>query len=164
MLIYSLGEGLLTCKIAGIIWARSTQIVTRDRARPSPSKQFTNQECSSRSSRCAHCFVDANIFYYHLVETPPLSEECSNFFERVEKRHPCLDKSTSGLELLSLQSIFVARPDLLFNESSSRSQFGRRAMMRLRPPHLGCIEKPFACFINARRPPSSPSRRNCCGR
>ncbi len=32
-----------------------------------------------------HCFVDANIFYYHLVETPPLSEECSNFFERVEK-------------------------------------------------------------------------------
>ncbi len=33
-----------------------------------------------------HCFVDANIFYYHLVETPPLSEECSNFFERVEKQ------------------------------------------------------------------------------
>jgi predicted nucleic acid-binding protein len=32
-----------------------------------------------------HCFVDANIFYYHLVETPPLSEECSNFFERVER-------------------------------------------------------------------------------
>lgn len=31
-------------------------------------------------------FVDANIFYYHLVETPPLSEECSNFFERVEKQ------------------------------------------------------------------------------
>lgn len=27
-----------------------------------------------------HCFVDANIFYYHLVETLPLSEECSNFF------------------------------------------------------------------------------------
>lgn len=33
-----------------------------------------------------HVFVDANIFYYHLVETPPLSEECSNFFERVEKQ------------------------------------------------------------------------------
>jgi predicted nucleic acid-binding protein len=33
-----------------------------------------------------HCFVDANIFYYHLVETAPLSEECSNFFERVEKQ------------------------------------------------------------------------------
>lgn len=33
-----------------------------------------------------HCFIDANIFYYHLVETPPLSEECSGFFERVEKQ------------------------------------------------------------------------------
>ncbi len=33
-----------------------------------------------------HNFVDANIFYYHLVETTPLSEECSDFFERVEKK------------------------------------------------------------------------------
>lgn len=33
-----------------------------------------------------HCFVDANIFYYHLVDIPPLSEGCSNFFERVEKQ------------------------------------------------------------------------------
>ena len=33
-----------------------------------------------------HCFVDANIFYYHLVDIPPLSEDCSNFFERVEKQ------------------------------------------------------------------------------
>jgi predicted nucleic acid-binding protein len=31
-------------------------------------------------------FVDANILYYHLIETPPLSEECSNFFERVERQ------------------------------------------------------------------------------
>ena len=33
-----------------------------------------------------HCFVDANIFYYHLVDTPPLSEECSNFFEQIERQ------------------------------------------------------------------------------
>lgn len=32
------------------------------------------------------CFVDANIFYYHLVDIPPLSEDCSNFFERVQKQ------------------------------------------------------------------------------
>jgi hypothetical protein len=27
----------------------------------------------------AHCFVDANIFYYHLVDTPSLSDDCSDF-------------------------------------------------------------------------------------
>ena len=42
-----------------------------------------------------HCFVDANIFYYHLVETPPLSEDCSNFFERVEKQE--ITASTSSV-------------------------------------------------------------------
>jgi predicted nucleic acid-binding protein len=31
--------------------------------------------------RC-RCFVDANIFYYHLVETPPLSEPCTTLLER----------------------------------------------------------------------------------
>ena len=41
------------------------------------------------------CFVDANIFYYHLVETPPLSEECSNFFGRVEKQE--ITASTSSV-------------------------------------------------------------------
>jgi predicted nucleic acid-binding protein len=28
------------------------------------------------------CFVDANIFYYHFVETPPLSEPCTRLLER----------------------------------------------------------------------------------
>ena len=43
----------------------------------------------------AHCFVDANVFYYHLVETPPLSEECSDFFGRVEKQE--IAASTSSV-------------------------------------------------------------------
>ncbi|MBA2524612.1 MAG: hypothetical protein H0V18_02345 [Pyrinomonadaceae bacterium] len=29
----------------------------------------------------------ANIFYYHLVETPSLSEDCSNFFEGAGQTH-----------------------------------------------------------------------------
>jgi predicted nucleic acid-binding protein len=33
-----------------------------------------------------HCFIDANIFYYHLVETPPLSDDCSDFLKRLERR------------------------------------------------------------------------------
>ncbi|MBI3651717.1 MAG: type II toxin-antitoxin system VapC family toxin [Acidobacteria bacterium] len=33
----------------------------------------------------AYCFIDANILYYHLVETPPFSDECSDFLERIEK-------------------------------------------------------------------------------
>jgi len=31
------------------------------------------------------CFVDANILYYHFVETPPLSEPCTSFLERAAK-------------------------------------------------------------------------------
>jgi predicted nucleic acid-binding protein len=29
------------------------------------------------------CLIDANIFYYHFVETPPLSQPCSDLLERV---------------------------------------------------------------------------------
>jgi predicted nucleic acid-binding protein len=32
------------------------------------------------------CFVDANIFYYSLVSTPPLSAECIDFLKRIERR------------------------------------------------------------------------------
>jgi len=32
------------------------------------------------------CFLDATIFYYHLVNTPPLSDDCSDLLERVEAR------------------------------------------------------------------------------
>lgn len=31
----------------------------------------------------ARCFVDANILYYHFVETPPFSDPCSVFLQRV---------------------------------------------------------------------------------
>src|SRR4051812_36837696 len=29
------------------------------------------------------CLIDANIFYYHFVETPPLSDPCSDLLQRV---------------------------------------------------------------------------------
>ena len=31
------------------------------------------------------CFVDANIICYHIVYTPPLSEECTRFVKRIER-------------------------------------------------------------------------------
>ena len=31
----------------------------------------------------SRCFVDANILYYHFVETPPFSDPCSIFIQRV---------------------------------------------------------------------------------
>lgn len=31
----------------------------------------------------SRCFIDANILYYHFVETPPLSDVCSDFLQRV---------------------------------------------------------------------------------
>ncbi|MEJ7710678.1 MAG: hypothetical protein WKF84_12620 [Pyrinomonadaceae bacterium] len=33
----------------------------------------------------AICYIDATIFYYHIVNSPPLSEDCSDFLERVEQ-------------------------------------------------------------------------------
>lgn len=33
----------------------------------------------------ASCFVDANVICYHIVQTPPLSEECTRFIKRIER-------------------------------------------------------------------------------
>jgi predicted nucleic acid-binding protein len=44
-----------------------------------------------------HCFVDANIFYYHLVDTPPLSDECSDFLKRLEQRDVIGSTSTVSI-------------------------------------------------------------------
>ncbi len=33
----------------------------------------------------ALCFIDATIFYYHIVNSPPLSDDCSDFLARVEQ-------------------------------------------------------------------------------
>jgi len=30
------------------------------------------------------CYLDATIFYYHLVEAPTLSDECSDLLKRIE--------------------------------------------------------------------------------
>ena len=34
----------------------------------------------------ASCFIDATVFYYHLVGAPPLSDDCSDFLRRVALR------------------------------------------------------------------------------
>ena len=31
------------------------------------------------------CFVDANLLCYHIIQTPPLSEECTKFVKRIER-------------------------------------------------------------------------------
>jgi predicted nucleic acid-binding protein len=43
------------------------------------------------------CFVDANIFYYHLVDTPPLSDDCSDFLKRLERRDVMGSTSTAAI-------------------------------------------------------------------
>jgi predicted nucleic acid-binding protein len=45
----------------------------------------------------AHCFVDANIIYYHLVDTPPLSDDCSDFLKRLERREVIGSTSTAAI-------------------------------------------------------------------
>ncbi|HLG17071.1 MAG TPA: hypothetical protein VJH03_21605 [Blastocatellia bacterium] len=44
-----------------------------------------------------HCFVDANIFYYHLVNTPSLSDDCSDFLKRLERRDVIGSTSTVSI-------------------------------------------------------------------
>jgi predicted nucleic acid-binding protein len=33
------------------------------------------------------CYLDATIFYYHLVDAPPLSDDCSDLLARIERAH-----------------------------------------------------------------------------
>ena len=44
-----------------------------------------------------HSFVDANIFYYHLVDTPPLSDDCSDFLKRFERGDLIGSTSTAAI-------------------------------------------------------------------
>ena len=43
------------------------------------------------------CFVDANIFYYSLVSTPPLSTECIAFLKRIERREVTATTSSAAV-------------------------------------------------------------------
>lgn len=45
----------------------------------------------------ATCFLDATIFYYHLVNTPPLSDDCSDLLARVATG--AIDGVTSSVAL-----------------------------------------------------------------
>ena len=45
----------------------------------------------------AMCFLDATIFYYHLVNTPPLSDDCSDLLVRVGSG--AIDSVTSTVAL-----------------------------------------------------------------
>ena len=54
-----------------------------------------------------HCFVDANIFYYHLVDIPPLSEDCSNFFERIEQ-HEIIASTSSVAVAEAVHKVMLA--------------------------------------------------------
>ena len=42
-----------------------------------------------------HCFIDANIICYHIVNVPPLSAECTLFFKRLENRQLRATTSTA---------------------------------------------------------------------
>jgi predicted nucleic acid-binding protein len=43
------------------------------------------------------CYLDATIFYYHLVETPALSDDCSDLLKQIELGH--VDGVTSTVTL-----------------------------------------------------------------
>jgi predicted nucleic acid-binding protein len=43
------------------------------------------------------CYLDATIFYYHLVDVPPLSNDCSDLLARIEQGH--VQSVTSSVSL-----------------------------------------------------------------
>ncbi len=67
-----------------------------------------------------HCFVDANIFYYHLVNTPPLSNSCSDFLERIE-RHEVVG-------LISAVTVAEAIHKVMLAEAVARYGLNRKAL------------------------------------
>ena len=47
----------------------------------------------------AVCYLDATIFYYHLVGAPTLSDECSDLLKRIELGHHQVVATARGLRL-----------------------------------------------------------------
>jgi len=53
------------------------------------------------------CFVDANILYYHFVETPPLSDVCSDFLKRIEDGE-VIGYSSAGVLAEAVHKVMLA--------------------------------------------------------
>lgn len=75
----------------------------------------------------AHCFVDANIFYYHHVETPPFSDACSDFIARIE----------SGVLTASASPHVLAETvhKIMLAEAAQRFGLGRAGLVRWLQEH-----------------------------
>jgi predicted nucleic acid-binding protein len=89
------------------------------------------------------CYIDATVFYYHLVGTPVLSDDCSDFLKRVElqcvrsriQMRACYRTLRSGQSVAGL-----ADGSLRFHFFFSLSR---------RAPSI------LSCYSSARRAPSS---------
>jgi len=58
------------------------------------------------------CLIDANIFYYHYIDTPPLSDTCSDFLQRV------LDGDLIGFTSIHLAAEAIHK--VMLGEAASR--------------------------------------------
>jgi len=54
-----------------------------------------------------HCFVDANILCYHIIQVPPFSNTCAQFLKRIE-RHTILASTSSVVVAEATHKVMLA--------------------------------------------------------
>ena len=62
------------------------------------------------------CFVDSNIFYYHFVATPPLTEPCVKFLERAARGQLVLHTSAHILSE-AIHKVMLAEAVAVFGQT-----------------------------------------------
>lgn len=79
----------------------------------------------------ARCFIDANIFYYHYIDTPPFSEPCSDLLQRV------LDGDVTGVSSPHVMAEAVHK--VMLAEAASHFGLPRPGILRWLQNHPGRI-------------------------
>jgi predicted nucleic acid-binding protein len=79
------------------------------------------------------CLIDANIFYYHYVDTPPLSDTCSDFLQRV------LDGDLIGFTSIHLAAEAIHK--VMLGEAASRFARQRAGILGWLQQHPGSISQ-----------------------
>ncbi len=78
------------------------------------------------------CYVDATIFYYHIVNTPPLSDDCSDFLERVEMRYL--------MGVTSIVAVSEATHKVMLTEVVARHGVDRKGLIARIKRHPGLLD------------------------
>jgi predicted nucleic acid-binding protein len=76
------------------------------------------------------CYLDATIFYYHLVDAPPLSDDCSDLLLRIaQDRVQGVTSSVAIAEATHKVMLVVPLSQAYFSGSKAQNTTGKAAFV-----------------------------------